>query len=159
MSQRSHELLAFYSNNRIEDQAAYYTHRQEECERATGQALVISAMLLAFTAAASTLAAAGALGAPFWLVLVIILPAMSTALVAYMGLYAFEFRSKIYGDAVRAMRPASRLTPGSGTDREGEPSDADVAGLVMRVEGVLHQEQAQWGQLASRIRVFEEPKG
>jgi hypothetical protein len=119
-------------------------------ERATGQALVISAVLLAFASAASASAAAAVGPVRVWLALAIILQAVSTALVAYMALYAFGQQSQIYGDVVRAMRATSHLTPGSGIDREGEPSNADIAGLVRRLEDVLRQEHARWGQLNHR---------
>jgi hypothetical protein len=43
-----------------------------------------------------------------WSALAAILPAISTALAAYVGLYAFEQQSKIYGDAARRVLRARR---------------------------------------------------
>jgi hypothetical protein len=154
MSQRSLELLEFYRRHRIDDQLAFYTRRRELFERATDQALAISAVLLAFSSAVSVFAFTAARGsAEVWSIVGIILPAMSIALAAYTALYAFEQQSKIYGDAARAIRAASRTKPGSSTDLGGRSSDENVAELVRRVEDVLRQEQAQWGQLTSQIQM------
>ena len=43
--------LAFYRKQRITDQLGFYTSRQDQFERATGQALAISATLLGFATA------------------------------------------------------------------------------------------------------------
>lgn len=158
MSERSRELLEFYRQQRIDDQLAFYTGRQEQFERATGQALAISAMLLGFASAAGALAGTALGWAEVWSALAAILPAMSTALAAYIALYAFEQQSKIYGDAARAVQAASRTASGPNTDRDRHPSDENIAELVRRVEEALHQEQAQWGQLTSRIQVSDQAK-
>jgi hypothetical protein len=140
VSERTSQLLQFYREQRIEDQITFYTGRRDLFDRASGQALAISAMLFGFAAAASALAGAAIGWRPVWTALAAILPAMSTALAAYLALYAFEQQSKIYGDAVRAVRAASHPSP-------------DSAGLVKRVEGALRNEQAQWGQLTSQIQL------
>ena len=59
---------------------------------------------------------------------------MSTALAAYLALYAFEQQSKSYGDAARAVQAASRT-----------PSEGNVADLVERVEGTLRRSRLSGG--------------
>jgi hypothetical protein len=158
VSQRSRELLAFYRKQRITDQLGFYTSRQEQFERAAGQALAISATLLGFASAASALAGTALGWAKVWSALAAILPAMSTALAAYLALYAFEQQSKIYGDAARALQVASRTTLDLTGDRDRRPSEENVAEFVRRVEEALRQEQAQWGQLTSKIQVSDQAK-
>jgi hypothetical protein len=77
-----------------------------------------------------------------------VLPAAATALSAYGTLFAFEQQSKIYADAVRATL-AARQPAVAG---DAPVSAAALADLVRSVEGVFQQEQAQWGQLTSRIQ-------
>jgi hypothetical protein len=155
MSQRSSELLDFYSKHRLDDQLEFYTRRQWQLEHATGQGLVVSAALLAFAATASALAATALGPARVWLALAIVLPAMSLALVAYLALYGFEQQSKIYGDAARAVQAASRTRRGPARGRVWGPSDENIADLVTWVEDVLRQEHAQWGQLTSEIDISD----
>ena len=160
MSERSSELRQFYQAQRINDQVGYYTRRKDEFERATGQALAISAMLLGFSSAAGALAGTAVAWAKGWSALAAILPAVSTALAAYIALYAFEQQSKIYGDARRAVQAASRplpdLTPPQG--QGGPTPEENIAELVKRVEGALRQEQGQWGQLTSQIQISDQTK-
>lgn len=158
MSERNRELLRFYQEHRIGDQLGFYASRQEQFDRATGQGLAISAMLLGFASAAGALAGAALGWAKVWAALGAILPAMSTALAAYIALYAFEQQSKIYGDAVRAVQAASRVMPDPDVPQDERTPEANVAELVRRVEGVLRQEQAQWGQLTSQIQIPDQTK-
>ena len=162
MSERSSELRQFYQAQRINDQVGYYTRRKDEFERATGQALAISAMLLGFSSAAGALAGTAVAWAKGWSALAAILPAVATALAAYIALYAFEQQSKIYGDAARAVQAASRnaLRPSTSlTENPIEDNEANTAELVRRVEEALRQEQAQWGQLTSQIQISDQAKG
>jgi predicted trehalose synthase len=154
---RNQELLDFYQRHRIEDQVTFYRRRRDLFDRATGQALAVSATLLGFSSAVSALAGVGDGWSTLWATLATVLPAVSTALAAFTALYAFEQQSKIYGDAIRAVHAASRQ------NREGEaggdlPSEESVAGLVQRVEGALRQEQAQWGQLTTQIQIVDQTK-
>jgi hypothetical protein len=151
MSERNSELLRFYTANRIDDQMKFYTSRRAAFERATGQGLAISAILLGFATAAAALAGTTVGWAGGWSAVATILPASSTALAAYLALYAFEQQSKIYGDASRALLAAARPKPDPDADDDG----SDVADFVLRVEGVFRQERGQWGQLTSRIQVSQ----
>jgi hypothetical protein len=151
--------LRFYGQHRINDQLRFYTSRREQFDRATGQALAISAMLLGFASAAGALAGTALGWVKGWSALAAILPAISTALAAYIALYAFEQQSKIYGDAVRAVQAASRPTPDPNASQGGRPPEENIAELVKRVEGALRQEQAQWGQLTSQVQITDQTKG
>jgi hypothetical protein len=162
MSERSSELRQFYQAQRINDQLGFYTKRKDEFERATGQALAISAMLLGFSSAAGALAGTAVAWAKGWSALAAILPAVATALAAYIALYAFEQQSKIYGDAARAVQAAARNAPRPSTSLDENPiedNEANTAELVRRVEEALRQEQAQWGQLTSQIQISDQAKG
>lgn len=161
MTERNQDLLKFYQKHRVEGQLRFYASRRDLFERATGQGLAISAMLLGFASAASALAGTTVGWAKAWSALAAILPAMSTALAAYIALYAFEQQSKIYGDARRAVLAASRPLPDPGVPREegGPTPEENAADLVKRVEGALRQEQGQWGQLTSQIQIADQTKG
>jgi hypothetical protein len=158
VSERARQLLLFYREQRIDDQIRFYTGRRDLFDRASGQALAVSAMLFGFAAAASALAGAAIGWKPLWTALAVIFPAMSTALAAYIALYAFEQQSKIYGDAVRAVRAASHPAPDSGVPGYGHAPEQHAAELVRRVEDALRNEQAQWGQLTSQIQLPSQGK-
>lgn len=154
MSERNSELLRFYTVNRIDDQMRFYTSRRTVFERATGQGLAVSAVLLGFATAAGALAGTTVGWAEGWSAIATILPALSTALAAYLAMYAFEQQSKIYGDASRALLAAVRPKPDPDAGQDGQ----NVAGFILRVEDVFRQERGQWGQLTSRIQV-DQTKG
>lgn len=159
MSERGLELLRFYRRHRIDDQLRFYTSRREQFELANGQALAVSATLLGFASAASALSGTGLGWAPVWSALATILPATSSALIAYSALYAFEQQSKIYGDAVRSVHAASRFPSQVDVSEDAPSSDENISELVGRVEGVLQQEQSQWGQLTSQVQLTDDTKG
>jgi SMODS and SLOG-associating 2TM effector domain 1 len=159
VNERNRDLLRFYQKHRITDQLKFYTARQELFERATGQGLALSATLLGFTSAAGALAGASLGWGPLWTTLAVIFPAISTALAAYVALYAFEQQSKIYGDAVRAVRAAARVIPPPDVVSGGQQPEANIADLVQRVEGVMRREQGQWGQLTAQIQVSDQTGG
>lgn len=158
MSERARQLLLFYREHRIDDQLDFYTRRRTVLDRAAGQALALSAILLGFASATSALAGTDVGPTWLWSVLATVLPAMSTALAAYSTLYAFEQQSKIYGDAVRAVHAASRLPPDPDAPAAGRSPEENIAEMVKRVEAVFRQEQAQWGQLTSQIEIPDHTK-
>jgi hypothetical protein len=147
MTERNRQFLAFYQEQRIDDQLRFYSGRSAEFDRATGQVLALSAMLLGFATAASALAGTHIRGTAVWSALAVILPAACTALAAYNALYAFEQQAQIYNDARRAVMAASRPKPSA------DASPADIAEMVQRVEAAFRQEGSQWGQLATELGV------
>jgi hypothetical protein len=156
-NERAGQLLLFYREHRIADQLGFYTSRNTLFDRAASQAVALAAVVLGFATAASALA--GTDVGPIWLwsVLATVLPAMSTALAAYSTLYAFEQQSKIYGDAVRAVRAAARPVTDAQPSAPHSPAQ-DVTDVVKRVEAVFRQEQAQWGQLTSQIEIHDDTR-
>ena len=156
---RNRQLLAFYQEHRIDDQLRFYGGRRELFDRATGQALAVSAALLGFSSAVSALAGADIGWTALWSALATILPAAASALAAYNTLYAFEQQSKIYGDAIRAVHAASRPRPDPDAAQEGRSPEENVAELVKRVEAAFRREHAQWGQLTTQVRTVDETGG
>jgi uncharacterized membrane protein len=155
---REEQVLALYRRFRLEDQLIYYEGAGEECDRASSQALALSGLLLGLTAAVGALAGADVGWRRGWAALAVILPAISTTLSAYAGLYAFEHLSKLYRDAARALRAMRREAPDLAVP-EAEARMAAVHEFVERVEGVLRREQGQWGQLMSQLQLPDTPKG
>lgn len=145
MSERDTEFLRFYDEYRIKDQLAFYNGRVRQFDKAVGQGLFISATILGFASGAGALAGTTTGWASGWAAVAAVLSALSTALAAYLALYAFDQQSKIYGDAVRAVRAAA--------SPKTAPAAAELAG---RVEHALRQEQSQWGQLTSRIQAGDQ---
>jgi hypothetical protein len=155
LSERNAEFLRFYARHRIEDQLRFYRGRLDQFDQATGQGLFISATILGFASGAGALAGTATGWAAGWAAVAAILSAASTALAAYIALYAFEQQSKIYGDAVRAVRAAARTR----LDAETALGDQDIIELAQQVEQALRQEQSQWGQLTSQIQLDDQQKG
>lgn len=158
MSGRSSDLLRFYQQHRIDDQLTFYSTRKDLFDRAVGQGLALSAILLGFASAAGALAGTTLGWAKWWSATAVIVSAVSTGLAGYISLYAFDQQSKIYGDAARAIRAASRPLPDLETLQAAQPAEESVAELVRRVESALRQEHAQWGQLTSQIRITDQTK-
>ena len=148
MTQRDDEVLRFYRQHRVDDQLGFYLARRKLFDAAAGQLPALSAALLALATAVGALAGTAVGPTELWSVLATVLPAAATALSAYGTLYAFDQQSKIYGDAVRATLAARQQ---AGVDPAPVSATA-LADLVRGVEGVFQQEQAQWGQLTSRIQ-------
>ena len=159
MSERNRDLLKFYAACRIEDQVDFYEKRSGQFDRATSQGLAVSAMLLGFSTAAGALAGMAGGWATGWSAIATILPAISTTLAAYLALYAFEQQSKIYGDALKALRTASRARPDPDSAPDGQTPEKNIAAYVERIEGIFSQEQGQWGQLTSHIQVTDQTSG
>jgi len=152
MTDRTEQVLALYQVHRVEDQLRFYRSRCELFDRATGQAAVVSAVLLGLSAAASALAGASTGNPHLWTALAAILPALATAMASYGALYAFDQQSKLYEDAVRALVATQREAPDLTRIPVGEPAAA-VAGYVEKIEAVFRKEQSQWGQLTSSIQL------
>ena len=153
MSDRAEELRAFYRAHRVEDQLRFYKARTTLFDRAAGQAMVLVAVLLGGATGAGALAGTEVGPAWLWPVLATVLPAAAATVTAYSALHAFEQQSKIYGDAVRALRVAGR--PEASTPGAARSAEEDAAVWVERSEAVFRREQGQWGQLASQVAPAE----
>jgi hypothetical protein len=155
VSTRPAEVLDLYSAARVEDQRRYYKRRRSEFERAHGQVLILSAVLLGATSTVSGLAGVDIRGKLVWAILAAVLPALSTALAAYGGLFAFERLAKLYGDAVHNLGLIDAPDVSGLTDDRAEEA---VRTYVEQVEKVFETEQAQWGQLAAERPPAEQGK-
>lgn len=159
MSEQSSQLIDYYRRYRVDDQLRFYASRRDLFDRATGQGLAVSATLLGLASAVSALAGTTVGWTTVWTAASAILPAISTALAAYLALYAFDLQSKLYGDAVRAVRAAARPVPAPDLAQGGRSAEVNIADYVEQVEGALRRENAQWGQLTSQIQIADQTKG
>jgi ABC-type transport system involved in cytochrome bd biosynthesis fused ATPase/permease subunit len=156
MSERDERFLDLYQQYRFEDQRGWYERRHAEFEVAYDQVITLTGLLMVLAGIAGALAAAD-VGGPktLWAVLAVIFPALSTALSAYNGLYAFERQAKLYRDAANMMHRARAEAP----DLKPEITEAGyrhvLSAYVNKVEGILRTEQGQWGQLISEIEPIE----
>ena len=146
MSSRANQVLDLYRSARLEDQLRYYQNRRTQFERAHGQLLIASAVLLGATSTVSALAGAEIEGKLVWAVMAAILPILSTALVAYGALFAFDRHAKLYADAARNLGLLEEPDLSHAGDEQAQET---VTNYVEQVEKVFRDEQAQWGQLAS----------
>ena len=96
MTDRARRYLELYRDHRFEDQRRFYESRQEEFEAARDEVIWLTAVLMVLTGGAAAFAAAdiGKLHM-LWSILAVAFPALSTALAAYNGLYAFERQEKL----------------------------------------------------------------
>lgn len=155
MKTRAEQVLGVYRAARLQDQLGYYERRRTQFDRAHGELIVASAVLLGVTSTASALAGTQVPGKLVWAILAVILPMLSTALAAYGGLYLFERHAKLYGDAVRSLRFVEE--PDLSGVGENEANDA-LSRYVEQVEAVFGNEQAQWGQLAGEPKAAQAGK-
>jgi hypothetical protein len=151
VSSRADQFLDLYRAARVHDQLRYYEKRRTQFERAYSQLLVASAVLLGVTSTVSALAGTNIAGKSVWAVLATILPALSTALVAYGALFAFDRHAKLYADAARNLS----LLEEPDLTRAPDAEEA-VTRYVEQVEKIFRDEQSQWGQLASEPQTAEE---
>ena len=142
MSSREQQFLEVYRRARVEDQRAYYERSAARAEAAHRQLLLTSAVLFGASGAVAVLAGTAVAGKLVWAILAAVLPAITTALSAYDGLYAFERVTKIYGDAAHNLRRI-QLPRVEGTN------DQAISAYVVRIEEILAKERGQWGQLAA----------
>lgn len=146
MSSRADQILELYRVERVQDQLRYYENRRMQFERAHGQLLVASAVLLGATSTVSALAGTEIPGKLGWAALAAILPALATTLVAYGALFAFERHAKLYADAERNLGLLEEPDLSRAADDQAEEA---VTKYVEQVEKIFRDEQAQWGQLAA----------
>ena len=154
MRSRADQFLDVYRKARLQDQLGYYDNRRKKYERAHGELLVASAILLGITSTASALAGTQIHGRLAWAVAAAILPTLSTALAAYGGLFAFERNAKLYRDALRNLTMIDEPNLSRIVD-EREAATA-LAMYVEQVENVFRSEQAQWGQLTAEHKQAED---
>ena len=143
VNDRDQQFARVYREARVDDQRRYYEDRARRFDSAHRQLLLISALVFGVSAAVSLLAGLDVPGKVVFAIVAAVLPAITTVLSAYEGLYAFDRIAKLYRDAARNLR---RLDPPSLSGSGSET--AAVAEYVAEVEQVLASERGQWGQLA-----------
>jgi hypothetical protein len=144
VSARARQFVELYRAARVEDQRDFYLRRADEFEGAHRQLLLVSSLVFGISGAVGLIAGLDVPGKLVWAILAAVLPAITTALAAYQGLYAFERIAKLYGDAARNLRlvEAPRLS-------DSADESAAVAAYVNQVEAIFKRERGQWGQLAA----------
>lgn len=142
MSSRQEEFLEVYRLARVEDQRGYHERAAARAEQAHRQLLLITAIVFGVSGAVAVLAGLEISGKLIWAVLAAVLPATTTVLPDYNGLYGFERVTKLSRDAGRNLR---RVQPPQIAQADAQ---AAVSGYVMDVERILEKERGQWGQLA-----------
>jgi hypothetical protein len=142
VSTRAEQFLEVYSTERVENQRAYYERTATRFEARRQQVLLASSVVFGVSAAVGLIAGLDVRGKLVWAALAAILPAVTTALAAYDGLYAFERITKLNRDAARNLK---RIGVPELEDAGGK--QAAVARYVAEVEQVFVHERGQWGQL------------
>jgi hypothetical protein len=143
VSGHAEQFLEVYRQARVEDQRLYYERSARRSQAAHRQLLLTSAVVFGISATAGLIAGLDVRGNLVWAILAAVLPAVTTVLSAYEGLYAFERIAKLYRDAARNLRRAEPPNiSGAGDQRTA------LTRYVAEVEQVLTAERGQWGQLA-----------
>lgn len=143
MSTREEQFLELYRQARVDNQLGYYERTAKRFEVAHHQLLLFSAVVFGLAGAVALIAGLDVTGKAVWAVAAAVLPAVTTVIAAYEGLFAFERTAKLYRDAARSLRHVHPPT------LAGAPDADAVAAYVAAVEGILERERGQWGQLAS----------
>jgi len=143
VSDHVEQFVEVYRQARVEDQRRYYERNAGRLQAAHRQLLLTSAVVFGISAAAGLIAGLDVPGKLVWAILAAILPAVTTVLSAYEGLYAFERIAKLYRDAARNLTRAETPNLSGAADQR-----AAVAQYVAEVEQVFTNERGQWGQLA-----------
>jgi hypothetical protein len=142
VNERAQQFVEVYRQARVEDQLKYYDRSARKLESAHRQLLLTSAVVFGLSGAFGLIAGLDVPGKLVWAIVATILPALTTALSAFEGLYAFERLAKLYGDAARNLKRVQ-----SPKLADGEDERAAVAGYVADVERIFRNERGQWGQL------------
>lgn len=158
MSMDHRRFLEFYQAHRYEDQKTFYQNRAAEFTAAYRQSLRLTAVLSVLTTLVASLAASNVVGpALLWKVLAVILPLLTTALSAYIAVYAFDRQAKLYHDAINALIRAGVEAPDIAVPANDLDQQEALAQYVVRIEDILQRENNQWGQLVSQIQLNERP--
>lgn len=143
MSSREEQFIELYRQARVEDQRAYYERNAATFQAAHQQLLLASAIVFGVSGAVALVAGIDVPGKLVWAILAAVLPAITTVLAAYGGLFAFERVAKLYSDAGRNLRRVQQPGPS-----DTPSAQAALARYVADVERIFEQERGQWGQLA-----------
>jgi hypothetical protein len=144
VSSREQQFVELYRRARVEDQRTYYEDTARRFEAAHRQLLLGSAVVFGLSGAIAVLSGTEVPGKLVWAILAAVLPAVTTAIVAYQGLFSFERVAKLYRDAARNLRRSR--TP---VVDDTASAQASVAAYVAGIEAIFERERGQWGQLGT----------
>lgn len=140
MDDRDLQALQAYREHRHDDQVAFYAGRTSEYEQAHAQALLANVLLMIGASAAGLLASIDVWGArPVWGIAGVALAAGAAFVSAYTALIGYEQVGDLYRNTGKAL---GAIAPPDGA--------GGTAAYVEEVEGVLRQEQGDWGELITR---------
>ena len=142
MSDRAQQFVEVYRQARLVDQRTYYERTASRFQAAQRQLLLTSAIVFGISATVGLIAGLDVPGKLVWAILAAILPAITTVLSAYEGLYAFERVAKLNRDAARNLRRVEIPNLSAAADER-----TVIAQYVAGVEQILTNERGQWGQL------------
>jgi SMODS and SLOG-associating 2TM effector domain 1 len=141
---REQQFVEVYRTARVEDQRRYYERAASGFEAAHRQLLLGSAVLFGISGTVAILSGLEIPGKLVWATLAAVLPAITTAIAAYEGLFAFQRVAKVFRDAARNVR---RIQPPAVEDTAA--AQAALEAYVAEVEQVFERERGQWGQLGA----------
>lgn len=158
MNNHQENFLNLYQTYRHKDQAAFYKARVDEFEASHRQIITFASMLMVLTAIVAILVAADLFGLNrLWATLIVLLPALSTAISSYSSLFGFEKQVKLYKEALHGLRRAEvGLYDAQRASNDAE-RQAKIAAYVNQIEEVFRREQGQWKQEISEIQPAEPP--
>jgi hypothetical protein len=145
MTERERQFVELYRRARVADQWNYYEGKAREFEGAHRELLLGSAILFGLSSTVALVSGIEVPGKIVWAVLAAVLPAVTTAIAAYEGLFAFQRVAKLYRDAARNLR---RTHPPIVDDTD--TAQAAVDAYVLEVERIFERERGQWGQLGAK---------
>ena len=143
MNDRAQQFVEVYRQARLEDQRTYYERTASRFQAAQRQLLLTSAIVFGISGTVGLIAGLDVPGKLAWAILAAILPAVTTVLSAYEGLYAFERVAKLNRDAARNLRRIEIPSLSGDIDER-----TVIAQYVADVERIFTNERGQWGRLA-----------
>ena len=144
MTTREQQFVEVYRQARVEDQRHYYDRTASRFEAAHRQLLLGSSVLFGISGTVAILSGIEIPGKLVWATLAAVLPAITTAIAAYEGLFAFQRVAKLYRDAAHNLRRIQQPAV-----EDAATAQAALEAYVAEVERVFERERGQWGQLGA----------
>ncbi|MGE0127718.1 MAG: SLATT domain-containing protein [Blastocatellales bacterium] len=159
MNNRHEQFLNLYQTYRHKDQAAFYKARVNEFEASRRQIITFASMLMVLTAIVSILVATDLFGLnKLWATLVVLFPALSTAVSSYASLFGFEKQAKLYKEALYGLRRGEVSLYNAQHASDDAERRAKIEAYVNQIEEIFRKEQGQWKQEISETNSVEPPK-
>lgn len=151
MDERTHEFLAYYASERVDDQVAYYRDHAASHGRRAQMLMLLASATMALSSAISWLASLSGTGPSGpWPALAIVLPAVSAAIVSVRQLYQDERNAERYLSTQRNLAAAhASLAPPP--ELAGDDLREATLHYVSEIEGLLSRENRQWLQLMATV--------